>query len=349
MRDFAEAQHDFKSWQAGQTGGEIGAAIIYLGPHRLVLWRHAAHRIGYHAIFQPQPVIYVLVVSAFGKAEFIQRRIQQIAGPIAGERSAGTVGTGHARREADNQQFRVGVAKARHGRVKPIRLGGAGFIAIGGEARADLAVLIGQGGKLIHARHDTRFAVLVKQPAHARHSLAISRKGGYAKRMIYLALGSNMRGAFADSRQLVEAAITNLPLAGAQLVRRAPLYGSLAVGPKVEGQAQHDYINTVVAVRSVTPAIGLLRRLHALEAAFGRQRRVQWGPRTLDIDIISYHGAAHMHGAQIPHPRLAERAFVLRPLADIAPGWRHPISGAPIAALLAKLPPQARHGLKKLG
>ncbi|MGB0479108.1 MAG: 2-amino-4-hydroxy-6-hydroxymethyldihydropteridine diphosphokinase, partial [Parvibaculales bacterium] len=70
---------------------------------------------------------------------------------------------------------------------------------------------------------------------------------------------------------------------------RAPLYRSAAVGPKVEGQAQGDYINTVVAVRSVLPALGLLRRLHALEAAFGRQRRIKWGPRTLDIDILSYH------------------------------------------------------------
>ena len=166
--------------------------------------------------------------------------------------------------------------------------------------------------------------------------------------MIYLALGSNMRGDFADSAQLVRAAISNLPLCGAHVVKAAPLYGSAAVGPQVEGAPQGDYVNTVVAVRSVSPAIGLLRRLHALEAAFGRARRVQWGPRTLDIDIVSYHNEIHGLGAQIPHPRLAARAFVLRPLADIAPGWRHPVSGQCVQSLLSALPPQARKGLRRL-
>ena len=163
--------------------------------------------------------------------------------------------------------------------------------------------------------------------------------------MIYLALGSNLSGDFATSQQLIAAAIDNLPLCGAHVVRRAPLYRSAAVGPKIDGREQGDYINTMVAVRSVVPATALLRRLHVLEAAFGRERRVQWGPRTLDIDIVSYHDEIHTHMALIPHPRLADRAFVLRPLRDIAPGWRHPISGAPIDALLAALPTASRHGL----
>ena len=110
-----------------------------------------------------------------------------------------------------------------------------------------------------------------------------------------------------------------MPLCGAHVVARAPLYRSAAVGPKVEGQAQGDYINTVVAVRSVLPPLGLLRRLHALEAAFGRERRIKWGPRTLDIDILSYHAVVQGGLAEIPHPRLAARAFVLYPLRDIAP------------------------------
>ena len=167
--------------------------------------------------------------------------------------------------------------------------------------------------------------------------------------MIYLALGSNLRGDFASSEQLIAAAIDNLPLCGAHVVARAPLYRSAAVGPKVDGRNQDDYINTVVAVRSVTPAIGLLRRLHALEAAFGRTRRVQWGPRTLDIDIIAYHRETHANAAQIPHPRLAARAFVLYPLRDIAPGWRHPQTGRSVEAMLRALPISARKGLRKLG
>jgi 2-amino-4-hydroxy-6-hydroxymethyldihydropteridine diphosphokinase len=166
--------------------------------------------------------------------------------------------------------------------------------------------------------------------------------------MIYLALGSNLRGDFASSVQLVQAAIDNLPLTGAHVVQRAPLYASAPIGPA----GQDDYINTVVAVRSVVPALALLPRLHALEAAFGRHRGsgegVVWGPRTLDIDIISYHDEVHRFRAQIPHPRAPARAFVLRPLADIAPGWRHPEYGTPIGALLAALPMSARVGLKRL-
>jgi len=178
--------------------------------------------------------------------------------------------------------------------------------------------------------------------------LVIGQSLAYFQPMIYLAFGSNLRGDFANSVQLVQAAIDNLPLTGARVVKRAPLYASTPIGPS----GQDDYINTVVAVRSVLPALALLPRLHALEAAFGRHRgavdAVAWGPRTLDIDMISYHDEVHLFRAQIPHPRAASRAFVLRPLADIAPGWRHPEYGTPIGALLASLPAQARVGLKRL-
>ena len=166
--------------------------------------------------------------------------------------------------------------------------------------------------------------------------------------MIYLALGSNLAGDFANSAQLIGAAIDYVPLCGAQLVARAPLYRSAAVGPKVEGQAQGDYINTVVAVRSVLPPLGLLRRLHALEAAFGRERRIKWGPRTLDIDILSYHALVQGGLAEIPHPRLAARAFVLYPLCDIAPGWRHPVSGAGVDALIKGLSATERRGVVRI-
>jgi len=162
--------------------------------------------------------------------------------------------------------------------------------------------------------------------------------------MIYLAFGSNLSGDYASSQQLIGEAIDNLPLCGAQAVRRAPLYRSAPIGPKGQG----DYINTVVAVRSVVPAVALLHRLHALEAAFGRTRREAWGPRTLDIDIVSYHDEIHAHMAQIPHPRMAARAFVLYPLRDIAPGWRHPISGHAVEELIKQLPTDARRGIVKL-
>ena len=162
--------------------------------------------------------------------------------------------------------------------------------------------------------------------------------------MIYLALGSNLSGAYAGPQALLKAALDALPYAGAPVVRCAPFYRSAPVGPA----GQDDYVNTVVAVRSVLPPAALLMRLHGLEKLFGRERRIQWGPRTLDVDLVSYHGEIHIKPLTVPHPRLAERAFVLRPLADIAPGWRHPLTGTPVAELLMALPADARNGLKRL-
>jgi 2-amino-4-hydroxy-6-hydroxymethyldihydropteridine diphosphokinase len=85
----------------------------------------------------------------------------------------------------------------------------------------------------------------------------------------------------------------------------------------------------------------LLARLHAIEASFGRARRVRNEARPLDLDLIDYDGTVRDGtdgGPVLPHPRAHERAFVLLPLADLAPGWRHPVSGARAAALLAALP-----------
>jgi 2-amino-4-hydroxy-6-hydroxymethyldihydropteridine diphosphokinase len=82
----------------------------------------------------------------------------------------------------------------------------------------------------------------------------------------------------------------------------------------------------------------LLAELHAVEDIFGRVRSVPNAARFIDLDLLDFHGEIASGKAILPHPRMAERAFVLRPLADLAPDWRHPISGVSIAALLAALP-----------
>ena len=85
----------------------------------------------------------------------------------------------------------------------------------------------------------------------------------------------------------------------------------------------------------------LLAELHAVEAAFGRARTVPNAARPIDLDLLDYRGQIASGGpgrATLPHPRLAGRAFVLRPLADLAPDWRHPVTGQPIRALIEALP-----------
>jgi 2-amino-4-hydroxy-6-hydroxymethyldihydropteridine diphosphokinase len=84
-----------------------------------------------------------------------------------------------------------------------------------------------------------------------------------------------------------------------------------------------------------------LAELHAVEEEFGRVRSVPNAPRLIDLDLLDFRGQISPGGpgkATLPHPRMIGRAFVLRPLADLAPGWRHPVTGASIEALAAALP-----------
>ena len=99
------------------------------------------------------------------------------------------------------------------------------------------------------------------------------------------------------------------------------------------------YINGVAQVETDLTPNDLLQALHAIEDDFGRVRTVRNAPRVLDLDLLAYN-EAHIEGggAEIPHPRLVERAFVLRPLAQIAPHWVHPVTGENVSKMIEKLP-----------
>lgn len=98
------------------------------------------------------------------------------------------------------------------------------------------------------------------------------------------------------------------------------------------------YVNAVALVQTPLGPAGLLAALHAIEAEFGRERSVANAPRTLDLDLIDYDGRVEEGPPVLPHPRVSERVFVLKPLADVAPRWVHPVSHKSVSALLAALP-----------
>ena len=129
----------------------------------------------------------------------------------------------------------------------------------------------------------------------------------------FIALGANL----GDPVATVKAAILALrELPGTEFIAASSLYCTAPIGLK----HQPDFINAVVELVAVSPAPTFLESLFEIEARFGRQRSVRNAPRTLDLDLLLYGDAvSNDPGLTLPHPRLHVRAFVLAPLAEIAP------------------------------
>ena len=142
-----------------------------------------------------------------------------------------------------------------------------------------------------------------------------------------IALGSNL----GDSRAILEEAISILAATpGITLLAKSSWYQTLAVGPP-----QPDYINGCALVQVTFSPLVLLETLLAIEAQKGRIRTERWGARSLDLDLLLYdHLILDTPTLTIPHPRMRERAFVLVPLAEIAPNWIDPVTGKAIAELV---------------
>lgn len=142
-----------------------------------------------------------------------------------------------------------------------------------------------------------------------------------------IALGSNL----GDSRAILEAALATLAATlEITLIARSSWYRTKAVGPP-----QPDYINGCALLQVQSSPHKLLETLLAVEAKYGRIRQERWGPRSLDLDFLLYnHLILNSPTLTLPHPRLRERAFVLVPLAEIAPDWVEPVSKKAIAELV---------------
>lgn len=157
----------------------------------------------------------------------------------------------------------------------------------------------------------------------------------------YVALGSNLGNPAATLDEAIE---TLAGLRGSILKAMSSLYRTAPVGLK----RQPDFINAVVALDTRLPARELLDELFCVEARFGRERSVKNAPRTLDLDLLLYGDQVQDDPSlTLPHPRMHERAFVLTPLAEIAPGVVIPGHG-PIEVLLEACRDQRIHLLTRM-
>jgi 2-amino-4-hydroxy-6-hydroxymethyldihydropteridine diphosphokinase len=155
--------------------------------------------------------------------------------------------------------------------------------------------------------------------------------------MILVALGSNMPSPAGTPEETLKAALEVFPTHGLTVKQVSPFYKTAPV-PVSD---QPDFINAVAEIKTHDDALTVLRKLLEIEKSFGRERGEKDGPRTLDLDLIDYNGQRTSTPAlNLPHPRMLKRAFVLHPLRDIAPAWKHPVSREPIKALIEKLPAQ---------
>lgn len=147
-----------------------------------------------------------------------------------------------------------------------------------------------------------------------------------------IALGSNRRSRHGSPAATLRAALGALGAVGrVRAVSR--IRGTPALGP-----AGRSFANAAAILESRLAPDALLAALKAIERAFGRRPGRRWGPRVLDLDIILWSGGAWGGpGPIVPHPAFRARAFVLEPLAEIAPRWRDPVSGATVRQLLARL------------
>jgi 2-amino-4-hydroxy-6-hydroxymethyldihydropteridine diphosphokinase len=151
-----------------------------------------------------------------------------------------------------------------------------------------------------------------------------------------IALGSNRRhGRHGAPAGVLRAALDELAKRGVTIEIVSPIHHTSAMGP-----AGRAFANAAAIVTTRLDPPQLLVELKAIERSFGRRAGRRWGPRVLDLDIIlwsegCWEGGGKM-GLVVPHPAMRERAFVLQPLAQVAPAWRDPISGASIRQLLAR-------------
>lgn len=159
----------------------------------------------------------------------------------------------------------------------------------------------------------------------------------------YIAFGANL----SNPKETFQSALFELGHRDVRVKRLSSLWQSPAWP---SGSDQPDYTNACAEVEFSGTARALLSHLHAVEAHFGRIRTVVNAPRSLDLDLIDFQGQVlEASDITLPHPRLSDRGFVLLPLSELNPKWKHPASHQDVWRLIGQLPTQDVLSLKCLG
>lgn len=156
--------------------------------------------------------------------------------------------------------------------------------------------------------------------------------------MILVALGSNRNGPWGNPHETVSRALQMLNTSGLRLKRSSRLLQSSPFGRT----DQPVFVNAVAQIETSLGPVELMQKLHHIERMAGRRRTLRWGPRTLDLDLLDYNGLVRPKPSRptLPHPGIEKRIFVLEPILEIAPRWRHPVSRLGAGAMLRRLDPR---------
>ena len=167
--------------------------------------------------------------------------------------------------------------------------------------------------------------------------------------MIFLALGSNLSSSFGDRFENINLAISYLESYGIRIIKKSNFYETYSYPNKENPK----FINVVISIKTQLPPVDLMSILLFIEEKLERKRNKKNDPRTCDIDIIDYNNQVLNFqyknlDLEIPHRKLIYRNFVLFPLQEIAPSWKHPNTEEIIGALIHKLPAEDRKSILKV-